>query len=163
MSDSSDASSNERTDPVTSFFSTAMRRAGHQRTSNNRVQELKRILFDLAYLIMNADGTQHISEKMLVKKLSQKMEREESVDVTNRADELDPLIDEGMPVIRSHVESLADTFTEHAGERAPELADGFLELLKGLIVADASVSPEEAVLFDLLKTRWDIDKDLPLS
>jgi len=162
MSDSSDASSNDRNDPMTSFFSTAMRRAD-QRTTPNRVQELKRILFDLAYLIMNADGAEHISEKMLVQKLSRKMEREDSVDVGNRADELDPLIEEGMPAIRSHVEALADTFTEHAGDYGPVLADSFLDLLKGLIVADADVSPEEALLFDLLTTQWDIDKSLPQS
>lgn len=35
----------------------------------SRVQEIKRILFDLTYLVMNADGTEHVSEKMLVRKL----------------------------------------------------------------------------------------------
>lgn len=131
--------------------------------SADRVQELKRMLFDLAYLVMNADGTEHISEKMLVRELKGRMEREGSVDVGARTDDLAPILDEGPGAIREHVLDLADDVDEHAGERLHQVADGFLDLLKGLIVSDASIAKEEYELFETLCERWSIEKNLPRS
>lgn len=127
----------------------------------DRVQELKRILFDLAYLVMNADGSEHISEKMLVEKLERRMEREGSVDVDNRAEALSPLLDEGPDAIQKRVEKLADEVADRAGERVQTVGDRYLDFLKGLIVADASITSEEYDLFDLLCDRWGVEKELP--
>lgn len=129
--------------------------------ASDRVQELKRMLFDLAYLVMNADGTEHISEKMLVQKLEQRVEREGSVDIDARTDDLAPLLEEGPDAIRERVQELADGVAEQAGDRVQELGDGYLDFLKGLIVADASVAEEEYDLFGVLCDRWDVEKDLP--
>ena len=129
----------------------------------DRVQELKRMLFDLAYLVMNADGTEHISEKMLIRKLEHRMEREGSVDVDARADELGPLLEEGPEAIRARVQDVAGEVAERAGERTQTLGEGYLDFLKGLIVADASVSTEEYELFELLCNEWGIENDLPRS
>jgi hypothetical protein len=127
----------------------------------DRVQELKRILFDLAYLVMNADGSEHISEKMLVEKLERRMEREGSVNVDNRAEALSPLLDEGPDAIQKRVEELADEVADRAGDRVQAVGDRYLDFLKGLIVADASITSEEYDLFDLLCDRWGVEKELP--
>lgn len=119
------------------------------------------MLFDLAYLVMNADGTEHISEKMLVQKLEQRMEREGSVDIDARTDDLAPLLEEGTDAIRERVLDLAEGVAEQAGDRVQELGDGYLDFLKGLIVADASVADEEYDLFEVLCDRWGVEKDLP--
>jgi hypothetical protein len=129
----------------------------------DRVQELKRMLFDLAYLVMNADGTEHISEKMLVQKLERRMEREGSVDIEARTGELAPLLDEDPDAIRDRVMELADDVADRAGDRVQELGDGYLDFLKGLIVADANVASEEYDLFEALCERWDVEKELPQS
>lgn len=129
----------------------------------DRVQELKRMLFDLSYLIMNADGTEHISEKMLVRKLERRMEREDSVNVEARSDELASILEEGPDAIHDHVLTLADDVADRAGDRLQELGNGYLDFLKGLIVADASVAEEEYNLFEVLCDRWGIEKELPRS
>ena len=156
MTDSDDANA------PSSFFEKATAQAADADAAD-RVQELKRMLFDLAYLVMNADGTEHISEKMLVRKLEQRMEREGSVDIDARTDDLAPLLDQGPDAIRDRVEELADGVAEQAGDRVAELGDGYLDFLKGLIVADASVDDEEYDLFELLCDRWGLEKDLPSS
>jgi len=130
---------------------------------SDRVRELKRMLFDLAYLVMNADGTEHISEKMLVQKLEHRMEREGSVDIEARTDELAPLLDEGPDAIRDRVLDLAEDVADRAGGRVQELGDGYLDFLKGLIVADANVASEEYDLFEALCERWNVEKELPQS
>lgn len=132
----------------------------------DRVQSLKRVLFDLAYLLMNADlmnadGTEHVSEQMLIQKLERRLKKEGSVNVEGRADDLRPLLDEGPAAIRDRVQTLADEFVEEAGDRAQPLAHRVLDLLKGMVVADASVSPEEGVLFNDLCERWNVDMELP--
>lgn len=127
----------------------------------SRVHELKRILFDLAYLIMNADGTEHISEQMLVRELEWKLERERSVDVEARGDQLASLLQEGSAAIRERVEQLAREVADHAGDRTAALGRGYLDFLKGLIVADATVTEEESELFQILCDEWGIEEDLP--
>lgn len=156
MTDSEDLNEEE------SLFDVA---AGEAEASgrSNRVQELKRMLFDLSYLIMNADGTEHISEKMLVRKLEARMEREGSVDVNARTDELSSFLDDGPMAIRERVLDLADGVADHAGDRIEEVGDRYLDLLKGLIVADANVADEEYSLFETLCDRWGIEKELPQS
>jgi len=152
------------TDSDSSAGSSLFAFAADEDTDNahpGRVQELKRILFDLAYLVMNADGSEHISEKMLVQKLERRMEREGSVDVDNRAEELSPLLDEGPDAIKERVEALADEVADRAGDRVQEVGDRYLDFLKGLIVADASIASEEYDLFDLLCDRWGVEKELP--
>ncbi|PQJ33534.1 hypothetical protein BSZ35_02015 [Salinibacter sp. 10B] len=129
----------------------------------DRVQVLKRALFDLSYLIMNADGTEHISERMLVQKLERRMEQEGSVNAEARADELAPLLEKGPEAVRERVQALAAELAEQAGDRAEVLAQHYLDFLKGLIVADANVAAEEYELFDLLCEEWGIEKDLPRS
>lgn len=156
MTDSDDSSDDS------SFFDVATSQVGGTDAAD-RVQELKRMLFDLAYLVMNADGTEHISEKMLVRKLEQRMEQEGSVDIDARTDDLAPLLEEGPDAIRDRVEDLADGVAEQAGDRVEELGDGYLDFLKGLIVADASVDEAEYDLFEVLCDRWGVDKDLPHS
>lgn len=127
----------------------------------DRVQALKQLLFDLAYLVMNADGTEHISEKMLIRKLEHRMEREGSVDVDARADALNSILDDGSDAIRQKVQALAQRVAERAGDRTQAIGDGYLDLLKGLIVADARVAPEEYELFEVLCDVWEVEKDLP--
>ena len=129
----------------------------------DRIETLKRTLFDLSYLVMNADGTEHISEKMLVQKLERRMEQEGSVDIEARTDELGSLLEEGPDAIRDRVEELADDVADRAGDRVQELGGGYLDFLKGLIVADASVAPEEYELFEALCERWGVEKELPQS
>lgn len=126
-----------------------------------RTGELKRLLFDLVYLVMNADGTEHISERMLVEKLEQRLETEGSVDVEGRADELKPILEKGPPAIRDRVQDIADEVVEQAGDYAEPLTERYLDLLRGLIVADASVTPEEHILFEDLCERWNVDMELP--
>ncbi len=150
-------------DDDSSFFDMATSDLEDESTSTDRVQELKRMLFDLSYLVMNADGTEHISEKMLVQKLERRMEQEGSVDVEARTDDLASLLEEGPDAIRERVISLADDVADRAGDRLQELGDGYLEFLKGLIIADASVSDEEYNLFEQLCERWSVEKDLPRS
>jgi hypothetical protein len=145
-----------------SFFDVATSQVGGP-DAQDRVRELKRMLFDLAYLVMNADGTEHISEKMLVRKLEQRMTREGSVDVNARTDDLAPLLEEGPDAIRKRVQALADRVAEKAGDHVEELGDGYLDFLKSLIVADASVDEAEGDLFAVLCDRWGVEKDLPAS
>jgi hypothetical protein len=133
----------------------------HTQSDQNRVQTLKRTLFDLSFLVMNADGTEHISEKMLVKKLERRLEREGSVDVDDRAEELRATVDEGPDAVHERVLSLADELIEQGGDQAEVLADQYLELLKGLIISDANVAPVEYQLFQILCNHWDIDKEMP--
>ena len=152
------------TDPDSSAGSSLFAFAGDEDADDaypDRVRELKRMLFDLAYLVMNADGSEHISEQMLVQKLEKRMEREGSVDVDNRAEELSPLLDEGSDAIKERVEALADEVTDRAGDRVQAVGDRYLDFLKGLIVADASIASEEYDLFDLLCDRWGVEKELP--
>ena len=144
------------------FFDMAAEDAGAS-SDENRIQVLKRMLFDLAFLVMNADGTEHISEKMLIRELKGRMEREGSVDVGARTDDLAPILDEGPDAIREHVLDLADDVAEHSGDRLHQVADGFLDLLKGLIVSDASIAKEEYELFETLCDRWSVEKNLPRS
>lgn len=127
----------------------------------NRVQRIKRTLFDLSYLTMNADGREHISEKMLVRKLEDRMESEGSVDVDARTDELKPLLDEGPDAIRERATDLAAELSEQAGDRTEELGDKFLDWLKGLIIADANVAPEEYELFELICEQLGVEKEMP--
>lgn len=145
----------------TSFFEamTSGDESGEDATS--RVQQLKRTLFELAYLVMNADGTEHISEKMLVQKLEGRIEQEGSVDVEERVNELQPLLAEGPEAIRGRAGELADGFVEQAGAQKEVLGEQYLELLKGLIIADANVAPEEYELFEMLCDRWSVEKELP--
>lgn len=134
-----------------------------EESTKDRIRELKRMLFDLVYLVMNADGNEHVSEKMLVRKLEARMEREGSVDVDGRAGDLAPLLDEGPDAIRGRVRELADDVYDRAGHRAEALTKRYMDLLKGLIVADADVSPEERRLFADLCERWGVDEELPTS
>jgi hypothetical protein len=127
----------------------------------DRVQTLKRTLFDLSFLVMNADGSEHISEKMLVKKLERRLQREGSVDVEDRAEELRATVDEGPDAVHKRVLGLADELIEQGGDQAEALADQYLELLKGLIISDANVAPVEYQLFKVLCNHWDIDKEIP--
>lgn len=143
-----------------SFFEQVTQRADED-SGPDRIQELKRMLFDLSYLVMNADGTEHISEQILVAKLEQRMEREESVDVDARSETLASLLDDGPEAIREQVSDLADDVADHAGEDASRLCSSYLDLLKGLIVADATVTSEEVELFELLCDRWGVEKELP--
>lgn len=149
-------------DESTSFFD-AITDSDEEATDdgNGRVQHLKRTLFDLAYLVMNADGTEHISEKMLVRKLEDRMQKEGSVDVEERADELQSLLEAGPGAIRDRVEELADEFADLAGDQTEALGGSYLELLKGLIVADANVAPKEYEVFQLLCDRWGVENELP--
>lgn len=121
------------------------------------------MLFDLTYLVMNADGREHISEQMLVRKLEHRMEREGSVDVEARSEVLAPLLEEGPEAIRSRVQELGDEVAEWAGDRSQAVGERYLDLLKGLIVADANVSAEEYELFTLLCDRWGVEKELPYA
>jgi hypothetical protein len=150
-------------DEDSSFFEMATSDLEDESGSSDRVQELKRMLFDLSYLVMNADGTEHISEKMLVQKLERRMEQEGSVDVEARADDLASLLEEGPDAIRERVLSLAEDVADRADDRLQELGDGYLEFLKGLIVADADVDEEEYDLFNQLCERWGVEKELPRS
>jgi hypothetical protein len=143
-----------------SLFDVAMSGMEDDSTAD-RVQELKRMLFDLAYLVMNADGTEHVSEKMLVQKLERRMEREGSVDVDARMEELSALLDEGPDAIRDRVVQLADDVSDRAGDHVQELGNSYLEFLKGLIIADADVATEEYDLFEILCDRWGIEKSSP--
>lgn len=155
------SNASDTTDDAVSFFDMA---SGTESAAEaDRVQELKRMLFDLAYLVMNADGTEHISEKMLIRKLENRMEREGSVDVDARADDLALLLEEGPEAIRDRVDQLATQVAEKAGDQTQALGAGYLDFLKGLIVADASVATEEYELFDLLCEEWDVEKELPRS
>jgi len=127
----------------------------------DRIRALKGMLFDLAYLLMNADGTEHVSEQRLVQELEGRLEREGSVDVEGRADDLRPLLEEGPPAIRDRVQAIADEFGDEAGDHARPLARRVLQFLRRLVVADANVSPEEHVLFNDLCERWGVDMELP--
>jgi uncharacterized tellurite resistance protein B-like protein len=158
VSSSSDAFDSQ--DDDVSFFDMATG-ADADTTDADRVSALKRMLFDLAYLVMNADGTEHISEKMLVRKLERRMEKEGSVDVDARADELAPLLEEGPDAIRERVLELAEEVADRAGDRTQALGAGYLDFLKGLIVADANVSSEEYELFEVLCGEWEVEKELP--
>ena len=129
--------------------------------SSGRVPALKRMLFELAYLVVNADGTEHVSEKMLFRKLEQRMEREGSVDVEARADDLQAVLDEGPSAIRTRVEFLADGIADRTGERTREVGARYLDFLGGLIVADANVDPIEYELYDKLCRRWGVENTLP--
>lgn len=160
-SNASNGASTESTG-ANSLFDVAMTQDGNQATSD-RVQELKRLLFDLAYLVMNADGTEHISEKMLIRKLEHRIEREGSVSVDDRTDDLAPLLDQGPDAIRDRVVELADEVADRAGDRVQAVGDGFLDFLKGLIVADASVATVEYELFEMLCNRWGVEKEIPRS
>jgi len=119
------------------------------------------MLFDLAYLVVNADGSEHVSEKVLLRQLEQRMEQEGSVDVESRADELQALLDEGTDALRVRVEALADGVAERTGERTREVGARYLDLLGGLIVADANVDPAEYDLYDRLCERWGVENTLP--
>lgn len=127
----------------------------------DRVQTLKRTLFDLSFLVMNADGTEHISEKMLVKKLERRLEREGSVDVETRTEDLRDTVHKGPDAVHERVLELADELIEQGGDQAEVLADQYLELLKGLIISDANVAPVEYQLFRVLCEHWDIEKEMP--
>jgi uncharacterized tellurite resistance protein B-like protein len=154
MADSNDPDRNR------SFFELATGEEA-SRGAADRVQELKRHLFDLAYLVMNADGTEHISEEMLVQELEERMEREGSVDVEARADELAPLLDDGPRAIRERVLVLADEVAEQAAPQTEAVGARYLDFLRGLIVADARVSAEERELFSALCERWGVEKEVP--
>lgn len=155
----SDDASAELDEPVSLFDVVDEKNA--ESGGAGRVRELKRMLFDLAYLVMNADGTEHVSERMLVRELEQRMEREGSVNVKDRTDELKPVLDDGPDAIRSRVSRLADDVADRAGDRMKEVGTRYLDLLRGLIVADASVDPAEHELFEALCDRWGIEKELP--
>lgn len=130
---------------------------------SDRVRALKRILFDLAYLVVNADGTEHVSEQMLIRELEGRMEREGSVDVEARADALERVLDGGPDAVRARVDDLAAAVADRTGQRTQEVGARYLDLMKGLIVADANVDPTEYALFDLLCTRWDVENTLPAA
>lgn len=136
-----------------------MRRADGQNVSR-RVNQLKKILFDLVYLMMYADGIEHISEKMLLEKLERKIQTEDSVDIQTRVEVLSPVVEAGPAAIHEEVERRADAFLEQAGDKAPELAGPFLDLIRGLIVADATITPEEHEFFRVLADRWEVDQQL---
>jgi hypothetical protein len=91
------------------------------------------------------------------------MEREGSVDIDARTDELSAVLEDGPDAIRDRVLTLADEVAERAGDRAREVGDRYLDFLRGLVVADASVAAAEAELFGALCDRWGVDKDLPES
>jgi hypothetical protein len=145
-----------------SFFDSVLSDKAAQDTGpSDRVRELKRILFDLAYLIMNADGVEHDAEKEILDVLAERMASEGSVDVQDRAAELDAVIEQGPSATRKRIKTLADAFLEHVGsEKANLLGSAFLDLLRELIVADDSVTPEEFEFFNVLTTHWGIDKSL---
>lgn len=156
----SDASASSDAPDESSFFQMATSQTPTE-SNADRVQELKRMLFDLAYLIMNADGTEHVSEKMLVQKLERRMEQEGSVDIETRTEELASLLEAGPDAIRDRVLALADDVADRAGDRVQDVGEGYLDFLKGLIVADASVSTEEYELFEALCDHWGVEKELP--
>jgi len=156
------SSSGSGAEGPSSFFDMATNQEFAER-SGDRVQELKRILFDLAYLVMNADGNEHISEKMLVRELQTRIEREGSVDVETRTGELARVLDDGPGAIRERVLDLADEVADRAGDRVADVGDGYLDFLKGLIVSDASIADEEYELFNELCDRWGVEKQLPRS
>lgn len=143
-----------------SFFEQVTQRAEAD-SGPDRIQELKRMLFDLSYLVMNADGTEHISEQILVAKLEQRMEREGSVNVDARSETLASLLEEGPDAIRQKVLELADEVADRAGQDTERLCNSYLDFLKGLIVADATVTAEEVELFELLCDHWGVQKELP--
>lgn len=157
----SDSRSPDDDGSTSSFFDVMADEEASDANEVDRVQTLKRTLFDLSYLVMNADGTEHISEKMLIRKLEQRMEQEGSVDVGARAEQLQSLLEEGPQAIRERAIELAEELVEQAGDRADVLGAQYLELLKGLIVADANVAPEEYELFQGLCDHWGIDTELP--
>lgn len=119
------------------------------------------MLFDLSYLVVNADGTEHVSEQMLLSKLEQRMEREGSVDVESRAADLQALLAKGDDAIRARVEALAEGVAERAGERTQAVGARYLDFIGGLIVSDANVDPAEYELYDRLCTRWGVENTLP--
>lgn len=155
----SESNSSDSSDEV-SFFEMATGESVGSATPS-RTRELKRMLFDLAYLVMNADGTEHISERMLVRELEGKMEREGSVDVEARGDELESLLKKGTGAIQERVKELAREVADHAGDQTPILGKRYLDFLKGLIVVDATVTEEEAELFQVLCDEWGIEEELP--
>ncbi len=112
---------------------------------------------------MNADGTEHVSEKMLVRELEGRMEREGSVDIEARAEALAPVLEAGPDAIRDRILELADAVRERAGNRMQTVGEGYLEFLRGLIVADASVTATERELFEILCDRWGVERELPGS
>ena len=150
-------------DDASSLFEVATQDNEETADTRARVQRLKRTLFDLSYLVMNADGTEHISEQMLVRKLENRLTGEGSVDVEARADALARVLDGGEEAVRSRVDALAEELVELAGDRADALGTRYLDFLKGLIVADASVAPLEYDLFEALCEHWDVDMQLPRS
>lgn len=160
MSDAFTENGTKGAKPEASLFDFVTDTNGEE-TNSSRVQELKRMLFDLAYLVVNADGVEHISERMLVRELEGRLVTEGSVDVEARADALTPILEGGPLAIRERVRELGDAVAERAGDRMDVLGNGYLDLLKGVIVADANVSPEEYELFRLLCDRWGVEKELP--
>lgn len=156
-----DSSSPKDDTSTTDSFFEAVTEDASEDDDADRVQQIKRTLFDLSYLVMNADGTEHVSEKMLVRKLESRMEREGSVDVEARADELKPLLEEGTEAIRERAVELAEELADQAGDQTEALGGQFLELLKGLIVADANVATEEYELFESVCNELGIQKELP--
>ena len=135
--------------------------ASGEEAGPERVRALKRVLFDLAYLVVNADGTEHVSEQMLIRELEGRMEREGSVDVEARTQALQSVLDEGADAVRARADALATEVVDRTGGRTQEVGARYLDLLKGLIVADANVDPAEYELFDLLCTRWGVENTLP--
>jgi uncharacterized tellurite resistance protein B-like protein len=156
----SDDESNGSDPPVSLFELVSEEKS--KSSAPTRVRELKRMLFDLAYLVMNADGTEHVSEQMLVRELEARMEREGSVDVEARTEELKSVLNEGPDAIRLRVAKLADDVADRAGDRTQEIGARYLDLLRGLIVADANVDPAEYQLFEVLCERWEVENNLPM-
>lgn len=119
------------------------------------------MLFDLAYLIVNADGTEHVMEQMLIEELERRPERKGTVDIEARTDHLAPIMEERSDAVRARADELAEEVAQQAGERTQEVGDRYLDLLRDFIVADADVHGTEAELFDLLADRWDVNQTLP--
>ena len=130
--------------------------------SDQHTYELKRMLFDLAYLTMCADGEQHLSEKTFVQQLARELESD--VDAEERVDDLAPLLDQGSEFVRRRVLYLAAAVRDRAGDQSETITRRYLDLLRDLIIADVNVTPEERTLFNDLCDRWDItDVHLPQS
>jgi uncharacterized tellurite resistance protein B-like protein len=131
-----------------------------QEAQRGHVRKLKRMLFDLAYLVVNADGGEHLSEQLIMRELQGRVEVEKSVDAEARKEALAPVLQAGPVAIRERALRVASEVVREAGDAAAPLTEGYRDLLSRLIVADAHVSEAERALFDGLCDYWDLDNPL---
>jgi hypothetical protein len=155
MSDSTDLSSNETSTSDTPTGKTSTDDASTEGISGQRAHELRRMLFDLAYLTMQADGTEHLSEKTFVNRLARELEAD--VDAEERVDDLAPLLEQGPEFVRRRVLYLAAAVQDRAGDQADTITRKYLHILRDIIIADVDVAPEERSLFQDLCEAWNVD------